>query len=523
MNTTPKIETVALREIVPFSLRVCFLAFLLSAVSVCFAQPPSPTADTQTQLQTPATELGEDEPAPTIPPEELEALVAPLALYPDPLLIQVLAASTYPLEIVQLKQWLDENKRLKGKALAEAVVQQNWDPSVQALAAFPAVVNKLANKIQWTTDLGNAFLAQQSDVMDAVQRLRAKAQANGALKTNDKQKVATETTQNGEQAVTIEPAESDRVYVPTYNTQVVYGDSGYSDYSGSSGYSNSSGYSDDGYSYVGYALAAAGGYAWGYYNWRDRYASVNYDNYYNKNYSRNWNNKANNNWNNKVNNASNNLNNLNRSAANNSSRLPTQGQGAWQHNPAHRGNTPYGNSNLADRFGQDNNRLSGGAGNRASQPATARAANQLAQNNRFSQPASANAGNQLARNNLSRPTGGARPSTRPSNAGAPNRVGNRMPSNWPNGARGGAFGPSNGDLARSFSGRGAQSMAPSRMGPPQGLRAGGPPMGGGFRGGPPGGGFHGGPPMGGGFGGPPIGGGLPIGGAPPPPPPPPPP
>jgi hypothetical protein len=531
MNITPKIETVALREIVPFSLRVCFLAFaLLSAASLCFAQPLRATLDTQTQLQTSATEVAQDEPASTMPPEELEALVAPIALYPDPLLIQVLAASTYPLEIVQLKQWMDENKKLKGEALFEAVVQQNWDPSVQALAAFTAVVNKLANKIQWTTDLGNAFLAQQSDVMDAVQRLRAKAQANGKLKTNDKQKVATETTENGEQAVTIEPAQQDVVYVPTYNTQVVYRDSDYSRYSGYSnasgysdysGYSNSSGYSDDGYSYVGYALAAAGDYAWGYYNWRDRSASVNYDNYYNKSYSRNWNNKVNNNWNNKVNNASNNLNNSNRSVANSSSRLPTQGQGAWQHDPAHRGNTPYGNSNLANRFGQSNNRLSGGAGNRTSQPATARATNQLSQGNRLSQLTSANAGNQLARNNLSRPTGGDRPKARPSSVGAPNRVGSRVPSNWPSTARGGAFGPSNGDLARSFSGRGAQSMAPSRMGPPEGLRAGGPPMSGSFRGGPPGGAFRGGPPMGGGFGGgPPIGGGLPGGGAPPPPPPP---
>jgi hypothetical protein len=532
MNITPKTETIALREILPFPLRVCFLACLLGAVSLCSAQPRGPAADTQTQLQTSATERVEAEAAPTIGPEELDALVAPIALYPDPLLIQVLAASTYPLEIVQLKQWMDENKMLKGKGLAEAVVQQNWDASVQALVAFPGVVQKLANKIQWTTDLGNAFLVQQSDVMDAVQRLRAKAQANGALKTNDKQKVATETTDHGAQAITIEPAQQDVVYVPTYNTQVVYGDSDYSDYSRYSGYSNasdysgysnsSSGYSDDGYSYVGYALAAAGDYAWGYYNWRDRYASVNYDNYYNKSYSRNWNNKVNNNRNNKVNNASNNVSNWNRGAANSSSRLPTQGQGAWQHNPAHRENTPYGNGNLANRFGQDNNRLSGGAGNRASQRVTARAANQPAQNNRFSQPTNANAGNQLARNNFSRPTGGARPSARPSNVGAPNRVGNRMPSNWPSTARGGAFGPSNGDLARSFSGRGAQSMAPSRMGPPQGLRAGGPPMASGFRGGPPmGGGFRGGPPIGGGFGGgPPIGGGLPGGGAPPPPPPP---
>jgi hypothetical protein len=521
MNITPKIETVALREIVRFSVRVCFPAFaLVSVISVCFAQTPPPTSGAQTQLQTAAMELAGAELAPTLPPEESEALVAPIALYPDPLLIQVLAASTYPLEIVQLKQWLDENKKLKGKALVEATAQQNWDPSVQALAAFPAVVNKLANKIQWTTDLGNAFLAQESDVMDAVQRLRAKAQENGALKSNDKQEVATETTHDGEQAITIEPARRDVVYVPTYNTQTVYGDSGYSD---SSGYSDYSGYSGSSsgydYSYIGYALAAAGGYAWGYYNWRDRYAEVNYGNYYNNNYSKNWNNKVNN-WNNKINSSSSNVNNLNRSAANSSSRLPTQGQGAWQHNPAHRGNAPYGNSNLANRFGEGNNRFSGGAGNRASQPATARDANQLAQGNRFSQPARGSAGNQATRGNLSRPNGGgARPSTRPSTLGAPNRVGNRVPSNWPNGTRGGAFGPSNGNLARAFSGRGAQSMGPHgafRGGPPTGLHAGGPPMGGGFRGGPPGGGFPGGgPPMGG-----LPAGGPPMGGAPPPPPPP---
>ena len=175
MNVTPKIETVALREVVSSFLRVCFMGFLLSAVSVCFAQPPSRTLDTQTQLQTSATEPVEDEPAPTIRPEELESLVGPIALYPDPLLIQVLAASTYPLEIVQLKQWMDENKKLEGKGLAEAVVQQNWDPSVQALAAFPAVVNKLANKIQWPPDLGTGVRGPQSDGVDAGPWRRARA------------------------------------------------------------------------------------------------------------------------------------------------------------------------------------------------------------------------------------------------------------------------------------------------------------------------------------------------------------
>jgi Protein of unknown function (DUF3300) len=541
MNTSFKTELVALRQNIPF-VPVGILIFgFLGIIATCSAERPGSTPAVQTQSNEAAAELSQAEPETTIPPEELEALVAPIALYPDPLLIQVLAASTYPLEIVQLKQWLDENKKLKDKALVEAVAQQKWDPSVQALAAFPAVVNKLANKIQWTTDVGNAFLAQESDVMDAVQRLREKAQANGTLKTNDKQTVGTEATNDGKEAITIEPAQDNVVYVPTYNTQYVYRDSdssgysGYRDYSGSdySGYSGSgSGYD---YSYLGYAVGAASGYYWGRYNWRDGYPEVNYNNYYNSRYNQNWNNK-NKNSNNNASSANNNASSSSNKASNwskkfnnvngsdKSAQSLTQGAGKWQHNPSHRGNAPYGNSNLANRFGQANNRPSGGAGNRASQPATARTGNQLAQASRQSQGARANAGNQPARNNLSRGPQGARPSTRLPNAGAPNRIGSRMPSNWPNAARGGAFGPSNGDLARAFSGRGAQSMAPSRMGPPQGLRASGPPMGGGFRGGPPGGGFRGGPPMGGFGGGPPMGGGLPGGlpggGAPPPPPPP---
>src|SRR6516164_5781485 len=116
-----------------------------------------------------------------LPPEQLDSLVAPLALYPDPMLAQVLAASTYPLEIVQLQQWLEKNKKLKDKELADAAAKQPWDPSVQAMAALPDVVKRLANDIQWTTDLGNAFLAQQSDVFDAVQRMRKKAQEKGTL------------------------------------------------------------------------------------------------------------------------------------------------------------------------------------------------------------------------------------------------------------------------------------------------------------------------------------------------------
>ena len=114
--------------------------------------------------------------APKLPSVELDSLVAPIALYPDQLLAQTLAASTYPLEIIQLQQWMDRNKNLQGKALADAVAKQPWDPSIQGLVEFPDVVQRMAGNVQWTTDLGNAFLAQQSDVMDAVQRMRAKAQ-----------------------------------------------------------------------------------------------------------------------------------------------------------------------------------------------------------------------------------------------------------------------------------------------------------------------------------------------------------
>src|SRR5246127_5538826 len=160
--------------------------------------------------------------APKIPPDQLASLVAPIALYPDPMLAQVLAASTYPLEIIQLQQWQAKNKDLKDKALVDAVSKQPWDPSVQGLAALPEVVKRLADDIQWTTDLGNAFLAQQSDVMDAVQRMRKKAQDSGNLKSTEQQKVETKVVES-KQVVVIQQANPEVFYVPTYNPTVVYG------------------------------------------------------------------------------------------------------------------------------------------------------------------------------------------------------------------------------------------------------------------------------------------------------------
>ena len=157
-----------------------------------------------------------------VSPDQLDSLVAPIALYPDPLLAQTLAASTYPLEIIQLQQWLEKNKTLKDKALADAVAKQPWDPSIQALAALPDVVKRLADDIQWTTDLGNAFLAQQADVMDAVQRMRKKAKDKGTLKTTEQQKVETKVIEN-KSVIVVEQANPQVVYVPSYDPVVVYG------------------------------------------------------------------------------------------------------------------------------------------------------------------------------------------------------------------------------------------------------------------------------------------------------------
>src|SRR6185436_6576929 len=160
--------------------RLRFLSVMVCAVAVLhFDILPGAESKPDTATQ----------PQPKIPAEQLDALVAPIALYPDPLLAQTLAASTYPLEIVQLQQWLAKNPSLKDKALADAVAKQDWDPSIQSMAGLPDVVKRLADDIQWTTDLGNAFLAQQSDVMDAVQRMRKKAQDTGNLKSSAQQKV----------------------------------------------------------------------------------------------------------------------------------------------------------------------------------------------------------------------------------------------------------------------------------------------------------------------------------------------
>jgi hypothetical protein len=171
--------------------------------------------------------LAQDAPPPpppgqTLSPDQLDGLVAPIALYPDPLVSQILVASTYPLEIVQAYQWMGRNPGLNGPALTQAAQEQNWDPSIQALVVFPDVMKRLNEDITWTTNLGNAFLGQQPDVMDAIQRMRRKAQEAGKLATTEQQSVV-QTSDAGQPVIEIVPANPDVIYVPVYDPAWIWG------------------------------------------------------------------------------------------------------------------------------------------------------------------------------------------------------------------------------------------------------------------------------------------------------------
>jgi Protein of unknown function (DUF3300)/Chaperone of endosialidase len=183
-----------------------------------------------------ATVCAQDQAASTPPqqqllnPAQLDQLVAPIALYPDPLLAQVLMASTYPLEVVQADRFAKTNKKLKGDKLKQALDQQNWDASVKELVSTPTVLATMNDQLEWTQKLGDAVLAQQADVMDAIQRLRVKAQANGKLETTKQQTVTVTQGADQQQVISIEPASPEVVYVPYYDPGVVYGEWSYPEY-----------------------------------------------------------------------------------------------------------------------------------------------------------------------------------------------------------------------------------------------------------------------------------------------------
>jgi len=186
---------------------------LVTVAQTVTAPPATQAAAAQTAGQASAAAFSK---------EQLEQLVAPIALYPDSLLSQVLMAATYPADVAEAATWSKANKDQKGDAAVKAVQDQAWDPAVKALAAFPQVLQAMGDKPDWVQNLGDAFLAGSKDTLDAVQRLRAKAQAAGNLKSNEQQKVST-TTEANQQVIIIEPARPDVVYVPAYDPNVVYG------------------------------------------------------------------------------------------------------------------------------------------------------------------------------------------------------------------------------------------------------------------------------------------------------------
>jgi hypothetical protein len=333
--------------------------------------------------------------------EELDQLVAPVALYPDSLLAQVLMASTYPLEVVQAARWAKANESLKGDALAAALEQQNWDPSVKSLVNFPQVLDMMNEKLDWTEKLGDAFLAQQKEVMETVQKLRGKAEAEGNLRSNEQQKVIVE---KETQTIVIEPANPQVVYVPTYNPTVVYGAWPYPAYPPyyyyPPGYVPGAALFSFG---MGMALGAAWGYAWGGCNWGHGDVNINVNQ--NANLNRN----------------------IDRSKYQNRVTNGQGGRGEWKHNPEHRKGVAYRDQGTAQKFDRG-----------ASRDAQSREA--------FRGRAEA------GRQEISR--GGAQQRGAPSSV---NRSATQQPTNRS------AFGSQErGSQTREASNRGRESMSPSR-------------------------------------------------------------
>jgi hypothetical protein len=261
-----------------------------------------------------------DNQAPTYPPQQIDQLLAPIALYPDPLLSQILMASTYPLAVVEAARWLQDpnNARLRGDQLDAALQQQSWDPSVKSLVPFPQILQMMNSKLDWTQALGNAFLAQQAGVMDSVQRLRAAARAAGTLQSTPQETVSTQGP-----TIVIEPANPQLVYVPYYNPTVVYGTWGYPDYPPiyfppppNYGYVAGPGI----YFGVGFGIVGA---LWGWNQWDWGHHDIHID--------------------------SDRYNRINNYAIVHDSR-PRYTASNWQHDPASRGGVPYGNAAVRQRF-----------------------------------------------------------------------------------------------------------------------------------------------------------------------------
>jgi hypothetical protein len=273
----------------------------------------------------------------TLSAAQLAQLVAPIALYPDPLLSQLLMASTYPLEVAEAARWSKDNPDVGGQALEDAMADQSWDPSVKALTALPQTLQMMTDKADWMQELGDAFLAQQPDVLDAIQKLRARAEAAGHLETTPQQKIAkvADPPPPGSSAppatvYTIEPATSDEYYVPIYDPGVVYGTWPYPD--DAPFYWHPPGYrTGDAFAFA--AGVVVGAAIWGRVDWWQDRVNINIGRY----------------------------NRFNRTSIKSNT---------WRHDPAHRHGMAYSNPQVAERFANGNKDAAGGE---RSDPSTASA------------------------------------------------------------------------------------------------------------------------------------------------------
>ncbi len=428
------------------------LAIVVATAVSAVAQQPAATSP-----------AGSSQPDQTLlKPEQLEALVAPIALYPDALLANMLAAATYPLEVVEADRFVKENKNLKGDTLKAAIDKKSWDDSVKALTATPSVLDMMSDKLDWSKSLGDAMLAQQADLMDAIQRLREKARANNKLSSNKQQKVTVK-QQESKQVIVIEQTDPDTMYVPYYEPATVYGEWPYADYP-----PYYFGYP----SYIGAGVVAAGiafGTAWAIGRWGNFWGG-----------GCNWGNR-----NVYVNHRTTNI---------------------WQHNAAHRQGVRYNNANVQQRFGNNDIRAGasdrmdfrGKGGQQVLNPGKDRPGGgdrAADRGDRAGNRAGDRAANRGDRADTNRPGTADRKGNAGNRGSAGNRAkqgggGNRAAANQ---ARaGGALNVSSGRAASAASARGRASFASAGGGAAR-VNAGG----GGFHGGGGGGGFRGG--GGGGF------------------------
>jgi uncharacterized membrane protein YgcG len=254
---------------------------LLSAtapVSLLAQDAPQQDAQVQTDAQAPQEGGGQAPAYAQQTPEQLQRLVAPIALYPDSLVAQILAASTFPDQVVEADRWVQAHPDLKGQDLGQAVDQQPWDPSVKALTAFPSVLGNMDKNLSWTSSLGDAYYNQQQDVMDAVQVMRQKAQQAGNLKTTPQQVVS-----NDGDDIDIAPADPAVVYVPAYDPWLVYGYPivGWPGWYPYPGIWFGGPYLSFG---IGFGVGWFGGFGWGWghwgFDWHNHYVLYNHGRYF---------------------------------------------------------------------------------------------------------------------------------------------------------------------------------------------------------------------------------------------------